>query len=229
MYNFDSYNVLLTIATNIPVLLMTAFVLQRHKYDHASLTNRRIITPWHCDMRIMPLKTCGLNVWDVGAGRPELMEGCWSGELKPQSSNPDSASAPCCHPLCPDSGGEVHHLLRVRRDGSAGMMFDWICVFVVCRKRLLWRTCSVLRDRSSRDAGYRTWTSREKRPNYADNTTKTSTTRWTSLTIWSCQALFQYVNNNSSKKIIMQRPLVLLGAHLLMQVILLGHVSLCNL
>ncbi len=26
----DSYNVLLSIATNIPVLLMTAFVLQRH-------------------------------------------------------------------------------------------------------------------------------------------------------------------------------------------------------
>ncbi len=31
MYNFDSYNVLLAIATNIPVLLMTAFVLQGHK------------------------------------------------------------------------------------------------------------------------------------------------------------------------------------------------------
>ncbi len=30
MYNFDSYNVLLSIATNIPVLLMTAFVLQGH-------------------------------------------------------------------------------------------------------------------------------------------------------------------------------------------------------
>ncbi len=32
MYNFDSYNVLLSIATNIPVLLMTAFVLQGHIY-----------------------------------------------------------------------------------------------------------------------------------------------------------------------------------------------------
>ncbi len=32
MYNFDSYNVLLVIATNIPVLLMTAFVLQGHIY-----------------------------------------------------------------------------------------------------------------------------------------------------------------------------------------------------
>ncbi len=32
MYNFDSYNVLLAIATNIPVLLMTAFVLQGHIY-----------------------------------------------------------------------------------------------------------------------------------------------------------------------------------------------------
>ncbi len=32
MYNFDSYNVLLAIATNIPALLMTAFVLQSHMY-----------------------------------------------------------------------------------------------------------------------------------------------------------------------------------------------------
>ncbi len=30
MYNFDRHNVLLAIATNIPVLLMTAFVLQGH-------------------------------------------------------------------------------------------------------------------------------------------------------------------------------------------------------
>ncbi len=30
MDNFDPYNVLLSIATNIPVLLMTAFVLQSH-------------------------------------------------------------------------------------------------------------------------------------------------------------------------------------------------------
>ncbi len=30
-YNFDSYNVLLAIATNIPVLLMTAFMVQGHK------------------------------------------------------------------------------------------------------------------------------------------------------------------------------------------------------
>ncbi len=33
MDNFDSYNVLLSIATNIPVLLMTAFVLQGHIRD----------------------------------------------------------------------------------------------------------------------------------------------------------------------------------------------------
>ncbi len=31
LYNFDPYNVLLSIATNIAVLLMTAFVLQAHK------------------------------------------------------------------------------------------------------------------------------------------------------------------------------------------------------
>ncbi len=30
MYLFDTYNVFLAIATNIPVLLMTAFVLQGH-------------------------------------------------------------------------------------------------------------------------------------------------------------------------------------------------------
>ncbi len=32
MYNFDPCNVLLSIATNISVLLMTAFVLQDHIY-----------------------------------------------------------------------------------------------------------------------------------------------------------------------------------------------------
>ncbi len=32
MDNFDPYNVLLAIASNIPVLLMTAFVLQGHIY-----------------------------------------------------------------------------------------------------------------------------------------------------------------------------------------------------
>jgi len=32
MYNFDPYNVLLYIDTNIPVLLMTASVLQGHIY-----------------------------------------------------------------------------------------------------------------------------------------------------------------------------------------------------
>ncbi len=37
MYNFDSYNVLLAIATNIPVLLMTAFVLQGHVLRTVSL------------------------------------------------------------------------------------------------------------------------------------------------------------------------------------------------
>ncbi len=32
MDNFDPYNVFLAIATNIPVLLMTAFVVQSHIY-----------------------------------------------------------------------------------------------------------------------------------------------------------------------------------------------------
>ncbi len=33
IYNFDPYNVLLVIATNIAVLLMTASVLQGHIYE----------------------------------------------------------------------------------------------------------------------------------------------------------------------------------------------------
>ncbi len=39
MYNFDPYNVLLSIATNIPVLLMTAFVLQGHIWIFFPLQN----------------------------------------------------------------------------------------------------------------------------------------------------------------------------------------------
>ncbi len=34
MYNFEPYNLLLAIAENIAVLLMTAFVLQGHLYDN---------------------------------------------------------------------------------------------------------------------------------------------------------------------------------------------------
>ncbi len=36
---FDPYNVLLSIATNIPVLLMTAFVLQGHIYIYIYIYN----------------------------------------------------------------------------------------------------------------------------------------------------------------------------------------------
>ncbi len=44
MYNFDPYKVLLSIATNIPVLLMTAFVLYGHIYIYYIQTmNRNII------------------------------------------------------------------------------------------------------------------------------------------------------------------------------------------
>ncbi len=39
MYNFDPYNVFLTIATNIPVLLMTASVLQGHIYIYYTHTH----------------------------------------------------------------------------------------------------------------------------------------------------------------------------------------------
>ncbi len=46
MDNFDPYNVLLAIATNIPVLLMTAFVLQGHIFVEC----KKIKTPSesHC-------------------------------------------------------------------------------------------------------------------------------------------------------------------------------------
>ncbi len=37
MYNSDPYNVLLSIATNIAVLLMTAFVLQGHKCEKSQV------------------------------------------------------------------------------------------------------------------------------------------------------------------------------------------------
>ncbi len=43
MYNFDPYNVLLSIATNIPVLLMTDFVLQ----SHISATSGTFCNYWH--------------------------------------------------------------------------------------------------------------------------------------------------------------------------------------
>ncbi len=35
MYNFDPYNILFAIATNIPVLLMTASVLQGYIYHNS--------------------------------------------------------------------------------------------------------------------------------------------------------------------------------------------------
>ncbi len=43
--NFDPYNVLLAIATNIPVLLMTAFVVQGHIYNNNYYCYKYIIKP----------------------------------------------------------------------------------------------------------------------------------------------------------------------------------------
>ncbi len=45
MYNFDPYNVLLAIATNIPVLLMTAFVLQGHILIKVTDMNTIVLVP----------------------------------------------------------------------------------------------------------------------------------------------------------------------------------------
>ncbi len=50
MYNFDSYNVLLSIATNIPVLLMTAFVLQGHIYI-LSFFEKHLISAEHHELK----------------------------------------------------------------------------------------------------------------------------------------------------------------------------------
>ncbi len=43
MDNFDSYNVLLVIAINIPVLLMTAFVLQGHFFFFLNHTYPKLL------------------------------------------------------------------------------------------------------------------------------------------------------------------------------------------
>ncbi len=43
MYHFDPYNVLLSISTNIPVLLTTAFVLQGHVFKNTSLIRLLIL------------------------------------------------------------------------------------------------------------------------------------------------------------------------------------------
>ncbi len=40
--NFDPYNVLLSIATNIPVLLVTAFVLQGHICKHTHISHQSV-------------------------------------------------------------------------------------------------------------------------------------------------------------------------------------------
>ncbi len=51
MYNSDPNNVFLAIATNIPVLLMTAFVLQAHIYALFSFTSR--VSSLAASMRIL--------------------------------------------------------------------------------------------------------------------------------------------------------------------------------
>ncbi len=43
LYNFYPYNALLSIATNIPVLLMTAFVLQGHLFINLNTSTKRAL------------------------------------------------------------------------------------------------------------------------------------------------------------------------------------------
>ncbi len=46
MYNFDPYNVLLSISTDIPVLLMTASVLQGHVYSYQNDRSVYCVSKW---------------------------------------------------------------------------------------------------------------------------------------------------------------------------------------
>ncbi len=56
--NFDPYNVLLAIATNIPVLLMTAFVLQGHIWTE--LTDLAVFRQWEPFQRAAAVRVWGL-------------------------------------------------------------------------------------------------------------------------------------------------------------------------
>ncbi len=61
IYNFDPYNVLLTIATNIPVLLMTGFVVQGHMCARPRQCNSQ---GWVQDHMFMVLVYHGLrSMW----------------------------------------------------------------------------------------------------------------------------------------------------------------------
>ncbi len=51
MYNIDPYNVFLAIATDMPVLLMTAFVLQGHI---CALLNSQNATNVHANAELFP-------------------------------------------------------------------------------------------------------------------------------------------------------------------------------
>ncbi len=60
MDNFDPYNVFLSIATNIPVLLMTAFVLQGHIYCRKYFFT--FFIQLSCSDRWMPLSILGISL-----------------------------------------------------------------------------------------------------------------------------------------------------------------------
>ncbi len=63
MYNFDPYKVLLAIATNIPVLLMTASVLQGHKYISSFSQYKSSILKCHCKCISEKYIKCRLKVF----------------------------------------------------------------------------------------------------------------------------------------------------------------------
>ncbi len=69
MDNFEPYNVLLAIATNIPVLLMTAFVLQGHKYALMD-RDRKVENGNECsDLELF--LTVETRVWETNSRRTE--------------------------------------------------------------------------------------------------------------------------------------------------------------
>ncbi len=60
IYDFDPYNILLTIATNIPVLLMTSVVVQGHKSDwkNVGLNSVWLSFLWQAGVRNKKLPLC---------------------------------------------------------------------------------------------------------------------------------------------------------------------------
>ncbi len=72
MYNFEPYNVLLAVSTNIPVLLMTAFVLQDHILPNKEHQKSYTRTIHHHKESNVSTSACLINI----PKRAVRLEGC---------------------------------------------------------------------------------------------------------------------------------------------------------